>query len=220
MTGGVGIIEGTIARGDAGRCWRNREHGEDAGAPAPAPVTVGVRNVVAVTTVAGRLCVDDLATQIPGATLDLRLSKLVVRLARPKVTVLAFGSGKVVFTGLKQTDAVAPALATLLAVLRTAGADLAEPVPAARVVNVVASGRFADGVSLIRLALARTFERIEFDPEQFPGLVYRSQAGPVVLIFSTGSLVITGARSLAHAQEAAAESWHLVDAAGAWQRRR
>ncbi len=184
------------------------------------PTTLQIRNVVASVTVAESFRLDDLAVTISCAKFDRTFPKLVIRLSTPKATALIFHSGKIVLTGLHDPEAVGPALVAVLDVLRTAGADLADPVPVANIVNVVASGTFDDGVALIRLASARNFERIEFDPEQFPGLVYRSDAGPVVLVFSTGALIATGARSLAHANKAASEAWHTIDAAGAWQRRR
>ncbi|MEN6342626.1 MAG: hypothetical protein ABFC89_08715 [Methanospirillum sp.] len=182
----------------------------------PPSVTVAVRNVVAVARVADHLRVEDLAPRIPGATLELRLLKMVVHFARPRATVLAFGSGKVVFTGLQETDDLVPAFAALLEALRAAGADLADPVPLPRIVNVVASGTLGDGVALHHLALSRNFDRVEFDPEQFPGLVYRSRAGPVALVFGTGSYVITGARSIDGAMAIASEVRAMVTAADAW----
>ncbi|MEN6343301.1 MAG: TATA-box-binding protein [Methanospirillum sp.] len=195
-----------------------RERTISAASGAPPSITVGVRNVVAVARIADRLPVDDLAPKIPGAALDTRVMRMVVRISHPKAAVFAFSSGKVIFTGLRDANTLEPAVASLLETLRAAGADLADPAPSAEIVNLVASGFLGDRVSLVRLAHARNFERIEYDPEQFPGLVYRSEAGPAVLVFSTGALVATGARSLDRAQEAAVEAWHIIDTAGAWQR--
>lgn len=183
---------------------------------APPSRAIEVRNVVAVTRVAGRLAVNDLAAVIPGATLDTRMPKMVVHLASPAAAVLAYTSGKVIVTGLKDAEAVAPAFEAVLETLRAAGADLEYPMPPARVVNVVASGSLGMRVLLYRLAFARNFDRVEFDPEQFPGLVYRSEAGPVALIFGTGSIVVTGARSLEGAEAAADEVRSIIDTAGAW----
>ena len=181
-------------------------------------LTLRIRNVVASARVAESLPVVELAATVPGAELDRRVSKLVVRIGVPRATALIFGSGKVVLTGLRAPEEAAPALGALIEVLRDAGAAVDEPVPAPTIVNLVASGTLGERVALHRLAISRNLDRIEFDPEQFPGLVYRSIAGPVALVFGTGSLVITGARTDEGARAAAAEVLSIVAAAGAFSR--
>ncbi|MEN6341439.1 MAG: TATA-box-binding protein [Methanospirillum sp.] len=177
--------------------------------------TLRVRNVVGSARVAGSLRLDDLAAAIPGATLDPTGRRLVLRLAAPKATALVFGSGKVVLTGLRAPGAAVPALEAVLALLRAAGAALDEPVPAPTIVNLVASGTLGGKVALHRLAISRNLDRIEFDPEQFPGLVYRSVAGGVALVFGTGSVIVTGTPSLEGARAVAAEVQAVVTGAGA-----
>ncbi|MGA7075841.1 MAG: TATA-box-binding protein, partial [Halobacteriota archaeon] len=45
------------------------------------------------------------------------------------------------------------------------------------------------------IAIGLRLENIEYEPEQFPGLVYRlSDPKVVVLLFGTGKLVVTGSR--------------------------
>jgi transcription initiation factor TFIID TATA-box-binding protein len=180
------------------------------------PLTV--TNIVASVRVADALDLDALARAIPGADFDRRrFSGLVYRRTSPKFAALVFTSGKVNLVGVRHPDAVAPALAALLEVLRTAGVDLA-PDPRPRVVNLVASGNLGTGVSLLRLAVALDLEDIEYEPEVFPGLVYRSGAGGVALIFTSGAMIVAGALSIPQAQAVAGEVRHLVDRAGAWMR--
>ena len=51
-------------------------------------------------------------------------------------------------------------------------------------------------LNLNAVALGLGLENIEYEPEQFPGLVYRiKQPKIVVLIFCSGKLVITGGKS-------------------------
>ncbi len=185
----------------------------DAG-PAP-PMTLQVRNVVASVRVAESFRLDDLAAAIPGAELDRKMFRLIIRLSAPKASALIFRSGKIVLTGLRAPEAVAPALVAVLDLLRDAGAELDEPVPAPKIVNLVASGTLGEQVALHHLAISRNLDRIEFDPEMFPGLVYRSGAGGVALVFGTGSIVVTGTRSVEEARAVAAEVRAVVTAAGA-----
>ena len=47
------------------------------------------------------------------------------------------------------------------------------------------------------------FEKTEYEPEQFPGLIYRMTDPQVVyLIFSSGRCVITGSKNIGEAEEA------------------
>ncbi len=183
----------------------------------PAPhLSLTVTNIVASVTVADALDLDELARAIPGADYDKkRFSGLVYRRSSPKFAALVFTSGKVNLVGVHHPDAVGPALAALLEVLRTAGVALA-PDPQPRIVNLVTSGNLGTGVSLVKLAFSLDLTHIEYEPEVFPGLVYRSEAGGVALIFTSGALIIAGALSIHQAQTVSDEVWHLVDRAGAW----
>ena len=51
--------------------------------------------------------------------------------------------------------------------------------------------------------MALGLENIEYEPEQFPGLVFRMKDPKVViLIFSTGKVICTGARSKENVDQA------------------
>ncbi len=185
----------------------------------PAPhLPLTVTNIVASVRVADVLDLDHLARVIPGADYDKRrFSGLVYRRTSPKFAALVFTSGKANLVGVRHPDAVAPALAALLEVLRTAGVDLA-PDPQPRIVNLVASGSLGTGVSLLKLAFALDLENVEYEPEVFPGLVYRSGAGGVALVFTSGAMIVAGTLSIDQAQVVSDEVRHLVDRAGAWIR--
>lgn len=62
--------------------------------------------------------------------------------------------------------------------------------------NVVCTDELNTEVDLRSLAVALDFERVEYEPEQFGGLIFRSRSSDaVVLVFSTGKVVITGVPS-------------------------
>ncbi len=178
------------------------------------PLTV--KNIVVSVKVADGFDLDDLARVIPGADYNKqRFPGLIYRRTSPKFAALVFASGKVILVGVQHPDAIAPALATLLEALRTVGAALA-PDPQPRVVNLVASGSLGAGVSLLKIAFALDLENVEYEPEVFPGLVYRSRVGGVALVFRSGAMIITGTLSIDQAQVVSDEVWQLIDTAGAW----
>ena len=62
-----------------------------------------------------------------------------------------------------------------------------------RIENVVASTSLGDELDLQSIALG--LDGAEYEPEQFPGLIYRmGDPKVVILLFASGKLVCTGAK--------------------------
>lgn len=73
--------------------------------------------------------------------------------------------------------------------------------PKITVQNMVASG--AIGMDLNLNSLAMELENTEYEPEQFPGLVYKLEGTRATfLLFSNGKIVCTGTRSEPKLREA------------------
>lgn len=185
----------------------------------PAPVQLAPRNVVCVTKITDALDLPALAAAIDGADYNPKtFPGMIVRMSNPRAAALVFNSGKLVLTGVPHPDAIGPAFAAVLEDLRTAGAEL-DPAPRQpKIVNLVASGKLRAPVSLHHLALVRNLENIEYEPEQFPGLVYRAESvRAVCLVFGSGAIVVTGATTIPDAETAAAEVEHAITTADAWR---
>jgi transcription initiation factor TFIID TATA-box-binding protein len=121
-----------------------------------------------------------------------RFPGLVMRILKPKATVLVFSTGKMVVTGLRHAEEAEKVVGEVLKRLK--GAKIAVANPVITVQNIVASG---DLHTLIDLNMAAVvMESAMYEPEVFPGLIYR-MADPkaVFLLFSTGKIVCTGAKS-------------------------
>ncbi len=68
---------------------------------------------------------------------------------------------------------------------------------------MVSSASLEQSLNLNAIAIGLGLEQIEYEPEQFPGLVYRlDDPDVVVLLFGSGKLVITGATESEDAQHA------------------
>ena len=66
--------------------------------------------------------------------------------------------------------------------------------PIIEIVNVVATARVHQRIDLEKVV--RNFEKIQYDPSRFPGLVFRIKNPKTsTLIFRTGGMVCTGAKS-------------------------
>ncbi|HEU12804.1 MAG TPA: TATA-box-binding protein, partial [Euryarchaeota archaeon] len=112
----------------------------------------------------------------------------------PKTAVLIFRSGKVNCTGAKDIGAVHQTIDTILQKLRKAGIDVYEN-PEIIVQNIVAVYDLGVDLNLTDIAMSLGLENVEYEPEQFPGLVYRVEEPKVVLLlFGSGKVVCTGAK--------------------------
>lgn len=72
-----------------------------------------------------------------------------------------------------------------------------------KVQNVVCTATLEEDANLNALSIGLGLESTEYEPEQFPGLIYRpSDIGAVLLVFANGKVVITGAKDLGTAEKA------------------
>lgn len=79
--------------------------------------------------------------------------------------------------------------------------NVMEPViikePTLEVKNLVCIGEVGQDINLENLAIAAGLELVEYEPEQFPGLIYRTpEIDAVLLVFASGKVVVTGITSL------------------------
>jgi len=121
-----------------------------------------------------------------------RFPGLVMRITDPKATFLIFSTGKMVITGLRRADQAGPGVKKIMKSIKKAGIDVANPV--ITIQNIVASGDLHIFIDLNMAAII--MENTMYEPEVFPGLIYRmKEPKTVFLIFSTGKVVCTGAKN-------------------------
>ena len=156
-------------------------------------------NSIDVNAVADELHIDYEQEQFPG---------MVYRVESPKVCLLLFRSGKAVATGAKTVEAVDIAFKQLRNDLVKHDFELwDEQECEVYLHNIVMtsdlSGIVEGKIDLSNLMMYLPFDKTEYEPEQFPGLIYRLDDPHVVfLIFSSGRCVITGANDFEQAEQA------------------
>ena len=117
---------------------------------------------------------------------------LVIRIKDPKTSALIFSSGKIVCTGAKTLDKVEESIQQIIKYLERINVTITVK-PKIKIQNVVASGDIYKDLNLNDLAMQ--LENTEYEPEQFPGLVYKLiDARATFLLFSNGKIVCTGTR--------------------------
>ena len=118
---------------------------------------------------------------------------LVIRIKEPKTSALIFSSGKVVCTGARSMDKVHESIKKIIKSLEKINIKI-KIEPEVKIQNIVASGTV--GMDLNLNVLAMKLPNTEYEPEQFPGLVYKlMEAKATFLLFSNGKVVCTGTKS-------------------------
>ncbi len=118
---------------------------------------------------------------------------LVIRIKEPKTSALIFSSGKIVCTGARTMDNVRLAINKIIKSLEKINVKITI-VPEIHIQNIVASGSV--GMDLNLNTLAMKLDNTEYEPEQFPGLVYKLPGTKATfLLFSNGKIVCTGTKS-------------------------
>jgi transcription initiation factor TFIID TATA-box-binding protein len=118
---------------------------------------------------------------------------LVIRIKDPKTSALKFSSGNIVCTGARSLEKVDESIKKIIESLEKIGIKI-KIKPKINVQNIVASGSI--GMDLNLNTLAMKLDNTEYEPEQFPGLVYKlMEAKATFLLFSNGKIVCTGTKS-------------------------
>lgn len=119
---------------------------------------------------------------------------LVYRMDKPKAAALIFGSGKIVCTGARSLDDMNEVFRKVVKIIQKVGVRVPKGFKI-QVENIVASAKLEGKLNLDTIAF--NLENSEYEPEQFPGLVYRMEDPKVAfLLFGSGKIVCTGGRSI------------------------
>jgi transcription initiation factor TFIID TATA-box-binding protein len=137
-----------------------------------------------------------LALNLSGAEYDPEsFPGLIYRIKVPKTATLLFRSGKAVCTGARTLEQVKCAIETVAMNVKKTGVEITGT-PSFEVQNIVASADLGHSVNLTTVVISLGLDRVEYEPEVFPGMVYRlNDPKVVILLFGSGKLVCTGART-------------------------
>lgn len=155
-----------------------------------------VQNIVATTSLEKEVSLTRLARTQPNTEYNPdTFPGLVLRVKEPKSAVLVFSSGNLVCTGTKSIAQVKDVVEQVIKQLKKIGVNVTVK-PKITVQNIVASGAIDLDLNLNTLSLE--LENTEYEPEQFPGLVYKlEEPTATFLLFSNGKLVCTGTKNKA-----------------------
>ena len=164
---------------------------------------VEIQNMVATTYIAKKLDLEKISNVLINTSYNPNLFPgLVYHIEEPKAAFLLFKSGKVVCTGTKNIENVRKAISKLCKTLKEKDFRIISK-PKIEVQNIVASADLHENLNLTKIAFSIGLENVEYEPEVFPGMVYRMEEPHVViLLFGSGKIVCTGARKTEQIMEA------------------
>ncbi|MGQ0797737.1 MAG: TATA-box-binding protein [Methanobacteriota archaeon] len=162
-----------------------------------------IENVVASTSLGQELDLKVIALALGGSEYEPeQFPGLIYRIKEPKTAILLFRSGKVVCTGAKSLESVQTAIDLVAKQIASAGIAVKKD-PDIEVQNIVATSDLGAQIDLNAIAMSLGLGQVEYEPEQFPGLVYRIDEPKVVLLmFGSGKVVCTGARKPSDVEKA------------------
>ncbi len=161
-----------------------------------------IENVVASTTINKPIPLDKLLTILEASEYEPeQFPGLVYRLNEPRAASLIFRSGKIICVGAKSIPEVKTALMEIVKKIKKVGIKIDEKNIKIKIENIVVTVNLDRELNLDELAFS--LEASEYEPEQFPGLVYRLFEPKVAfLLFSSGRVVCAGAKSIGDVKKA------------------
>lgn len=169
-------------------------------AATPAATTQGgsgliptLQNIVATVNLDCRLDLKTIALHARNAEYNpKRFAAVIMRIRDPKTTALIFASGKMVVTGAKSEDDSKLASRKYARIIQKLGFNA--KFTDFKIQNIVGSCDIRFPIRLEGLA-SRHHNFSSYEPELFPGLIYRMIKPKIVLlIFVSGKIVLTGAK--------------------------
>ncbi|MBI4894757.1 MAG: TATA-box-binding protein [Candidatus Aenigmarchaeota archaeon] len=176
-----------------------------------------VENIVASASLGVEVPLEKIVSKMEGMEYEPeQFPGLVYRMTDPKAAALIFGSGKIVCTGARSLDDVKEVFRKVVLIVKKSGAKVPKEYKF-QVENIVSSAKLESKLNLDDIAF--NLENSEYEPEQFPGLVYRMTEPKVAfLLFGSGKIVITGARSVKDVNTAVEKVSRKLKAIGAFKK--
>jgi transcription initiation factor TFIID TATA-box-binding protein len=162
-----------------------------------------VSNVVGTCKISEKLDLEKLFIELDNSSYEPeQFSGLTYRSNDPPGTVIIFQSGKAICTGAKDRSSCNKIISNLVKKLEFLDIPVNKNCEI-QIKNMIFTKNLNQSLNLAKVALSFGLENIDYEPDDFPGLVYRTEEPHATLIlFESGKVVCTGAVSEKHGEEA------------------
>lgn len=135
-------------------------------------------------------------------------SSVLLRFSDESGLIILYRSGKYIIRGGKDYEKLHRTKNDFFDLLRRLGLIEGSSSPTFKINNIVFVGDLGQSVNLEALVIQLGLENAEFEPEQFPGIVYRPpEFDCVLLIFGSGKMSITGSND----EDEAVDAYRAVE---------
>jgi len=119
-----------------------------------------------------------------------------------KTAAIILSNGKIICTGAKNMEDAEKTITKTITKINESGLTVEEDF-VIEIENIVASINLYKDLHLSSIANGLMLKNVTYEPEKFPGLIYRLEDSCVeVLLFSSGKIVCVGAKSIDEATKA------------------
>lgn len=161
---------------------------------------IKIENVVASASLGVEVPVDKMLSGSDKPEYGTEVPGLVYKINEPNAAALVFSSGRVVCTGAKSIESAKDVLKKVAEKVRKTGVDVPKDF-SIEIEGIVASSRIDTKISFEEIAFS--LEDAQYDPQQFPGIIYRMKEPRVsALIMKSGRVIFSGARTIDEVQRA------------------
>jgi transcription initiation factor TFIID TATA-box-binding protein len=161
-----------------------------------------IENIVAFAQVSNSFDVEMISEKMPGSSYNPdEFVGLTMKFDKPKVAVLVLSNGKIICTGSKNAEEVDISFKKAVKKIKDAGFGVKKNYKI-KIDNVVASTDFKKKLDLEKASKKLPLQKVEYEPEDFPGLIYKADdRGTLLLLFSSGKVISTGANKIEDAAD-------------------
>ena len=161
-----------------------------------------IENIVSTANLCCNLNLREIALQAKNAEYNpKRFSAVIMKMREPKTTALIFSSGRMVCLGAKNEELSKKACRKFAKIIKSLNYNIF--FKEFRIENIVGSVDVKFQISLMKLYIhlikktsSKGRKLVAYEPEQFPGLIYRMiEPNIVLLIFVSGKIVLTGGKN-------------------------
>jgi len=121
------------------------------------------------------------------------ISSLQYRLKPDNNYITFYKSGKILITGFSSLDSIHPITERIISILKKIPLDVS--IAEIRIHNIVVVDTIGHKVQLDKIVASLPDTNIEYEPEQFPGMIIKED-GLSFLLFSSGKIVLTGVKDV------------------------
>lgn len=147
-------------------------------------------NIVATAKVEGTFDLNLIAKRIKEVESSPKFHWLKFRLQPENYYVAFYQSGKFLITGVKDFRQIDDVVKRVLDRLKQAQIEVR--LESVTVHNIVLMDEIDLSTSLENLVSVLNDARVSYEPEQFPGLLYKDEDGISYILFSSGKTIVTG----------------------------